>query len=210
MNLSVYLFTVGPLQENCYLLADEKTKKAIFVDPGDEADLLLGVLKEKGYGLVAILLTHAHFDHVGAVEDIVEALAVPVYMHLADKVLYDNAAASAALWQIEIRQPTAKTTDLGDAQVLEFGDSKIECLFTPGHAPGHVAFYIESEKLLLSGDALFKGSIGRTDFPYANHEQLIKSIKEKLLVLPDDTNVYSGHGDGTTIGHEKKYNPFLS
>jgi len=186
VNLSVYLFTVGPLQENCYLLADEKTKKAVFVDPGDEADLLLGVLMEKGYELEAIWLTHAHFDHVGAVEDIVEALAVPVFMHPDDKVLYENAAASAARWQLEIRQPTAITTDLKDAQILKLGETEIECLFTPGHAPGHITFYIESEKLLLSGDALFKGSIGRTDFPYANHEQLITSIK--WIVLQEDIN----------------------
>ncbi len=209
MNLSVYLFTVGPLQENCYLLADEKTKKAVLIDPGDEADLLLGVLKEKNYRLESIFLTHAHFDHVGAVEDIIEALKVPVLLHPSDNVLYDNAAMAAARWEITIKQPTTKPKEIKDGQILKLGDTEIECIFTPGHAPGHIAFYIKAENLLLSGDALFKEGIGRTDLPFADHQQLLKSIKERLFVLPDETNVYSGHGEGTTIAHEKKYNPFL-
>ncbi|HHO55985.1 MAG TPA: MBL fold metallo-hydrolase [Trueperaceae bacterium] len=210
MNLSVYLFTVGPLQENCYLLADEKSKAAVLIDPGDDADLLLGVLKEKNYKLQAIWLTHAHFDHVGAVEDITQAFDVPVLLHAKDNILYDNAAMAAARWEITIKQPSKKPTELKDGQILKLGDTEVECIFTPGHAPGHIAFYIKSEKLLLSGDALFKEGIGRTDLPFGDHQQLLKSIKERLFVLPDDTNVYSGHGEGTTIAHEKEYNPFVS
>jgi len=210
VNLSVYLFTVGPLQENCYLLADEKSKAAVLIDPGDDADLLLGVLKEKNYKLQAIWLTHAHFDHVGAVEDITQAFDVPVLLHAKDNILYDNAAMAAARWEITIKQPSKKPTELKDGQILKLGDTEVECIFTPGHAPGHIAFYIKSEKLLLSGDALFKEGIGRTDLPFGDHQQLLKSIKERLFVLPDDTNVYSGHGEGTTIAHEKEYNPFVS
>ena len=210
MNLSVYLFTVGPLQENCYLLADEKSKAAVLIDPGDDADLLLGVLKEKNYKLQAIWLTHAHFDHVGAVEDITQAFDVPVLLHAKDNILYDNAAMAAARWEITIKQPSQKPTELKDGQILKLGDTEVECIFTPGHAPGHIAFYVKSEKLLLSGDALFKEGIGRTDLPFGDHQQLLKSIKERLFVLPDDTNVYSGHGEGTTIAHEKEYNPFVS
>ena len=210
MNLSVYLFTVGPLQENCYLLADEKSKAAVLIDPGDDADLLLGVLKEKNYKLQAIWLTHAHFDHVGAVEDITQAFDVPVLLHAKDNILYDNAAMAAARWEITIKQPSKKPTELKDGQILKLGDTEVECIFTPGHAPGHIAFYIKSEKLLLSGDALFKEGIGRTDLPFGDHQQLLKSIKERLFVLPDDTNVYAGHGEGTTIAHEKEYNHFVS
>ena len=210
MNLSVYLFTVGPLQENCYLLADEKSKAAVLIDPGDDADLLLGVLKEKNYKLQAIWLTHAHFDHVGAVEDITQAFDVPVLLHAKDNILYDNAAMAAARWEITIKQPSKKPTELKDGQILKLGDTEVECIFTPGHAPGHIAFYIKAEKLLLSGDALFKEGIGRTDLPFGDHQQLLKSIKERLFVLPDDTNVYAGHGEGTTIAHEKEYNHFVS
>lgn len=209
MNLSVYLFTVGPLQENCYLLADEKTKKAVLIDPGDEADLLLGVLKEKNYRLEAIWLTHAHFDHVGAVEDIIQAHDVPVLLHPEDNILYENAAMAAERWEITIKQPSKKPIEIKDGQILKLADTEVECIFTPGHAPGHIAFYIKDENLLLSGDALFKEGIGRTDLMFGNHEQLLTSIRDRLFILPDEINVYSGHGDGTTIGHEKKHNPFL-
>ncbi len=210
MSLSLMRFTVGALQENCYLVFSEETKQAVLIDPGDEAERLLGALEQQNLSLEAIWLTHAHFDHIGAVQGIRNTFDVPVLLHPNDKELYHNSYKAAAIWNIPFEQPTAETTDLTDEQILNLAGVDVKCLFTPGHAPGHIAFYIESQSLVLAGDALFQGSIGRTDLPSGNHTELIESIKTKLLVLPDDTQVYPGHGPETTIGIEKIYNPFLS
>ncbi len=210
MSLSLIRFTVGPLQENCYLLFDELSKAAVYIDPGDEAPKLITALKDKSLRLEAIWLTHAHFDHIGAVEGLTQDFDVPVYLHSKDLELYQNAFKAAKLWDIPFTQPRAKTTNLEDEQILDLAGTKVRCLFTPGHAPGHVAFYLPSQNFVLAGDALFQGSIGRTDLPGGSHESLIKSIKSKLLSLPDDTTVYPGHGPETSIGIEKVYNPYLS
>ena len=210
MSLSLQKFTVGPLMENCYLLADEITHEAVLIDPGDEPEHLLTALETQNLSLQAIWLTHAHFDHIGAVDGIVAKHSVPVYLHPHDKPLYENAYKAAQLWEIPFVQPFAATIDLHDEQVLNLSNAEVHCLYTPGHAPGHMAFYIPDQGLLFAGDALFQGSIGRTDLPMGNHSQLIESIKTRLLILPDDTAVYPGHGDTTSIGLEKVYNPFLS
>lgn len=209
MSLSLTSYTVGPLAENCYLLADDNSKTAVLIDPGEEAPLLLDELSKKGLELTAIWLTHAHFDHVGAVEGITSFHKVPVYLHPADKPLYEHAAEAARRWDIPFQQPTAPTTDLSADQVLKFGGADIRCLFTPGHAPGHISFYIPSENFVVAGDALFEGSVGRTDLPGGDAEQLLKSIKTQLLTLPDETIVYPGHMHKTTIGKEKRTNPFI-
>ena len=172
--------------------------------------MLLSTLEQAGLTLQAIWLTHAHFDHIGAVEDIKAVHDVPVLLHPDDKIVYDNAYKAAMLWEIPFTQPTAETTDLAARQTLTLADTDVHCLFTPGHAPGHIAFYIPSQAFVLAGDALFQGSIGRTDLPMGNHQQLIDSIKTKLLTLPDDTAVYPGHGPQTTVGFEKTHNPFLT
>ncbi|CAN5899363.1 MBL fold metallo-hydrolase [soil metagenome] len=209
MALTLKRFTVGPLQENCYLLSDAASKQAVLIDPGDEADLLLRALRDAGMNLQAVWLTHAHFDHIGALADIEEALEVPVYLHPAELPLYGNAAQAAQHWEMPFRQPKSKTLELADAQTLTLGDTEVHCLLTPGHAPGHIAFYVPSEGMVLAGDALFQGSIGRTDLPMGNHEQLLESVKTKRLTLPDATVVYPGHGPETTVGREKQTNPFL-
>lgn len=205
--LSLQRFTVGPLQENCYLLTDDEKKGAVFIDPGDEAPRLTQALK--GYTLQEIWLTHAHFDHVGALAELQETYDVPMYLHPADEPLLANAASSAARFGLRLRQPKINYIPLEDTQVLSFGGHEVRCLFTPGHAPGHIAFYIPDQGIVLAGDALFKGSIGRTDLPGGDHAQLIESIRTKLLTLPQETAVYPGHGPETTIGHEAKSNPFL-
>jgi hydroxyacylglutathione hydrolase len=201
-------FTVGPLQENCTLLQD--SKQAILIDPGDEAQRLLRGLADKSLALQAIWLTHAHFDHIGAIAELQEALGdIPVYLHPNDRPIFENGHLAAARWDIPFRQPNTKTLELADQQILEFAGTDVHCLFTPGHAPGHIAFYVPSQGFVIAGDALFRGSIGRTDLPMGNQHQLLESIRSRLLTLPDETVVYPGHGPKTTIGFEKQSNPFL-
>ena len=209
MAFSIQCLTVGPLQENCYVLADSDSHAAVLIDPGDEADKLLAALAKQDLQLQAIWLTHAHFDHVGALADILDKHDVPVWMHPADEVLLKNAAASAASWNVRIRQPDCATQPLSHGQCLEFAGLSFLCLYTPGHAPGHIAFYLESEKLVIAGDALFRGSIGRTDLPYGDHEQLLSSIRRELLSLPPETHIFPGHGPETSIAFEKEHNPFF-
>jgi hydroxyacylglutathione hydrolase len=208
MTLHLETYTVGPLQENCTLLHDGK--QAILIDPGDEAPRLLKALNDKSLTLQAIWLTHAHFDHIGAIAELQETLGdVPVYLHSNDIVIFENGHLAAAHWEIPFKQPATKTLPLEDKQILHFADADIHCLFTPGHAPGHIAFYLPSQNAVIAGDALFKGSIGRTDLPMGNHQQLLESIRSRLLTLPDETIVYPGHGPSTTIGFEKRTNPFF-
>ena len=202
-------FTVGPLQENCYLLADSRTKEAVLIDPGDEAARLLEALDTRGLTLRAVWLTHAHFDHVGAVADILERYPVLLYLHPADAPLLAHASASAARWGIPLKQPPADFLPLEDDQILTLGSLQAHCLFTPGHAPGHIAFYLPEEDMVIAGDALFQGSIGRTDLPGGDHARLLESIRTKLLTLPPETKVYPGHGPATTVGEEAQSNPFL-
>lgn len=202
--------TVGPLMENCYLLADERTREAVLVDPGDEAPRLLAALDEDGLTLREVWLTHAHFDHVGGLAGVLEARPVPVRMHPADRPLLERAADAAARWLIEIPAPPTDTVDLADGERLRLGSLEVEVVFTPGHAPGHVAFWLEESGAVLAGDALFQGSIGRTDLPLADGPTLLRSIRERLLALPDETVVWPGHGPETTIGTERRENPFLS
>lgn len=196
--------------ENCYLLADEASNTAVFIDPGDEAHRLLEALNANDLKLDAIWLTHAHFDHIGAVADIKDVLDVPVYLHPDDEVIYKSGSQAAQLWDISFRQPTGETQPLEADQVLVFGNAEVKCLFTPGHAPGHISFYLPSEGVVIAGDALFKSSIGRTDLPLGNHAQLLESIHTQLMNLPGDTVVYPGHGPETTVGAEKRNNPFLT
>ncbi len=207
--LRLQRFTVGPLAENAYLLADTKGKRAVLVDPGDEAARLGRALGENGLELASIWLTHAHFDHVGAVAELKERYGVPVLLHPADNELLAHAAAAAAHWGITIEQPPPADGELSDGQVLTLGGAEVHALFTPGHAPGHIAFYLPAANTVIAGDALFQGSVGRTDLPFGDYEALIRSIKTKLLTLPEATVVLPGHGPETTIGAEARSNPFL-
>ncbi|WP_027878063.1 MBL fold metallo-hydrolase [Meiothermus cerbereus] len=203
--MKVYGFAVGPLQENTYLLVGEDGRGAI-VDPGDEPERILAEVHRVGLKPEAILLTHAHFDHVGAVAPLVEALGLPVYLHPADLPLYQSAALGAARWGLYIPQPPEPTLPLAEGQTLDLGLG-LEVLFLPGHAPGHVGFYRPGH--LISGDVLFRGGIGRYDLPGSDPQKLFASL-QKLTELPPDTVVYPGHGPKTTIAEERASNPYLS
>ncbi len=205
--LSIQTLTVGPLQENCYLLSDAETRQAVLVDPGDEAERIIVALN--GFDLTAVWLTHAHFDHIGALAAVHRQFPVPVYLHPDDRELFARAAESAAFFGLVLEQPELETTSLSHGQTLKLGAHEARCLFTPGHAPGHIAFYLPEHGLVLAGDALFQGSVGRTDLPGGDHAQLLASIRRELLTLPDETRVLPGHGPETTVGAERRSNPFL-
>ena len=208
--LTLRAFTVGSLGSTAILL--RAGPDAVLVDPGAEAHRLLAALRDAAAPLREIWLTHAHFDHIGALQDVLDALPspVPVRMHPGDRPLYDDAAAWAAWVGVPFRPPSAPTEDLADEQIVRVGAIRATCLHTPGHAPGHVSFHLPAAGTVLSGDALFRGSIGRTDIPYGDQAELVTSIRRRLLTLPDDTRVVPGHGAPTTIAEERRTNPFLN
>lgn len=201
-------FSVGPVQANAYLLLD--AGRAVLIDPGAEPERLLRALASSGATLEAVWLTHADFDHVGALAAVLDAYpGMPVLLHPADLPLLQNAEAQAGAWGLAIDPPPTATSDLADGQTLRLGDLEARCLFTPGHTPGHMAFHLPAEGVVFTGDALFQGSIGRTDRPFGDGDLLLRSIREKLLTLPDATRVLPGHGPATTILAERRSNPFL-
>jgi hydroxyacylglutathione hydrolase len=204
--LDVTMMTVGPLQENCYLVVDRTTGEGVLVDPGDEADTILAVLNEKQARLTAIWLTHAHVDHVGAVAPIVAALPVPVYLHPADLPLYTRAAATGRLYGMDFEQPEPPDRELAEGDVLHCGTVRFEVYHLPGHAPGHVAFV--GNGLCLSGDVLFAGSMGRTDLPLSDPTAMHQSL-QRMAAMPGELVVLPGHGETTTLEREQATNPFL-
>jgi hydroxyacylglutathione hydrolase len=203
------MLTVGPFQENCYVIGDEETNEGAIVDPGDEAARIALAVEQTGLDIGQILVTHAHIDHVGAVAALAEEYACPVLMHAEAKPMLEQLPTQAMMMGLRFGKVPAVDRYIEDEEVLEVGGLKLASLYTPGHAPGHLAFYVEDEELLLSGDALFAGSVGRTDLFGGSMEVLMRSINERLLTLPDETRVYPGHGPQTTIGTERAHNPFL-
>ena len=202
----IWSLATGPLQENALLVAGEGNE-GFLIDPGDEAARLLALVRASGVTVRGILLTHGHFDHIGAVQEAREALGVPVHLHPADLPLYRAGGTSAARWNLPFAQPADPDANLVQGQVLTAGDLSLTVRELPGHAPGHVVFL--GDGFVVAGDTLFAGGIGRTDLPGGNHSQLIEGIGRELLTLPDDTSVYPGHGGWTTVGREKRSNPFL-
>ncbi|KMJ60102.1 hypothetical protein AB685_04495 [Bacillus sp. LL01] len=201
---------LGPLQTNAYLLINDK-KECIIFDPGSEGDAFNSYLEEKGLKPLAILLTHAHFDHIGAVDSVRSHWNIPVYVHKKEKNWLTDPSLNGSQF-FQLGPITANQADrlIQSEEKIVISNFKLDVLFTPGHSPGSVSFYHEPSKVVFSGDALFAGSIGRTDLPGGNHDQLIQSIHNKLLVLPEETTVLSGHGMTTTIEKEMDSNPFLT
>lgn len=203
------ILTVGMLQSNCLILGDELTHEAIVVDPGDNADEILSVLKRHGLQVKTIVLTHGHFDHVGAVARVKAATGAPVLMNDADNETYSHVDEQAAWVGMAPPEPFEVDGPLRDGDVLKLGKREVSVLHTPGHTPGSVCLWIPSEKMLISGDTLFRDSVGRTDLQGGDFQQIMMSIRTKLLPLPDDTTVFPGHGAPTSIGRERQSNYFL-
>jgi len=199
--------TVGAFEENSYLVIDEATNRAVFVDPGDEPDRLLAMLRESGASLDAIWLTHAHLDHIGGVAGIKRHHRVPVYLHPADLPLYNRAAAQAAMYGLPFEQPAPPDRELADGDSVSVGSLAFDVMHVPGHAPGHVVFH--HDDVVFGGDLLFAGSIGRTDLPLSDPASMESSLL-RICELDDATVVHPGHGPSTTIGQERASNPFLT
>jgi glyoxylase-like metal-dependent hydrolase (beta-lactamase superfamily II) len=201
-------FPTGMFQENCFIAGCAETKDAMIVDPGDDAEQILAALERNDLTAKLIVVTHEHIDHIGAVEAVREATKAPVAMHA---LAYDGTAAQtqAALMLTGRPQPRMAPPEvfLDEGQDVQVGKLKFQVLFCPGHTPGHICLY--GEGVLFSGDVLFQLSIGRFDLPGGDGPQLLRSIRDKLWPLPDDTIVLPGHGPATTIGQEKQHNPFI-
>lgn len=198
----------GPLEVNCYIVGSEESGKAVVFDPGGHVDNILNVLKQHNLKVEWIINTHGHFDHIGGNRALVAQTGAELMIHEADVPLLSRASEHASTFGLTTEASPEPARTLKDGDVLVLDDLKFQVIHTPGHSPGGICLLIEDH--LIVGDSLFAGSIGRTDLPGGDHNLLISKIKEELLVLPDDTRVYPGHGPMTTIGQEKKYNPFLS
>ncbi|KAB7708774.1 MBL fold metallo-hydrolase [Bacillus aerolatus] len=201
---------LGPLQTNCYILSN-KTKECIVFDPGADGERLVEWLKENGLKPLAILLTHAHFDHIGAVEQVRNSFDAPVYLHKEEQDwLVDPTLNGSERFQLGKISGRPADHLLTDETSLTIGDFSFQLFHTPGHSPGSVSYFFEEGNAVFAGDTLFMGSIGRTDLQGGNHEQLLNSIHEHLLTLPEEVIVLPGHGPATTIGEEMERNPFLN
>jgi glyoxylase-like metal-dependent hydrolase (beta-lactamase superfamily II) len=207
--LILEMLTVGPFAENCYVIGDERTGVGAVVDPGDEAMRIALLVEQTNLEIDKILITHAHIDHVGAVNTLVQEYACPVYMHREAEPMLKALPNQAIMMGLRFGEVPKVDGYIEDDERVAVGGLELHALYTPGHAPGHLAFHVAEEDVVISGDALFAGSIGRVDLPGGDMNVLLDSIQGKLLTLPDETRVLSGHGPETTIGQERAYNPFL-
>ena len=204
------MLTVSPFQENCYVIGDEESMTGAIIDPGDEAARIALTVERVGLEISQIIVTHSHIDHVGAVAQLVDEYMCPVLMHNEAEAMLKTVPQQAMMMGMRFGKVPKVDRHIGDEEILEVGSLRLRSLYTPGHAPGHLAFLVEDEDTVFSGDALFAGSIGRVDLPGGSMEVLMQSISERLLILPDETRVLSGHGPETTVGRERTTNPFLA
>jgi len=203
--MNITTMVLGPVQTNCYIT--QNSGQALIIDPADRADLIIKKCEELKINLIAILLTHGHFDHIGAVNDLKEAYKIPVYAGRDEEKLLSDTMLNGSAKMNRIPIKTSADILVDDNEILEIAGLSVKVIATPGHTSGCVCYYIESEKVLFSGDTLFADSFGRTDFPTGSQSMLKNSIINKLFVLPDDTAVYPGHDRGTVIEYEKVNNP---
>lgn len=200
---------IGSYQTNCYFLFREETKKAIVIDPADNGNLIYDKLTQNGFSVEAILLTHGHFDHIWGSKELRELSGAKIYALDKEQTLCEDVKNNLSA-MVGRAYTVVPDEYVADGAELTFDNISFKVIATPGHTIGSCCYYVEKAGILISGDTLFQESTGRTDFPTGSMSSIVRSIREKLFVLPDDTKVYPGHGDSTTIGYEKKYNPFVA
>lgn len=208
-NLKIGRIVMGMCQTNCYFVYPEGKSEVILFDPADKGDYIYHSLRDKGFTVAAILLTHGHFDHIWGLEKLKELSGAKVYAYEEEKEVCENASVNVSK---DAGRPCEITADeyVKDGATISVAGMSCQLIATPGHTKGSCCYYFEEEGILISGDTLFQESVGRTDLPTGSMSALVRSVKEKLMVLPADVKVYPGHGESTTIGYEKEYNPFLS
>lgn len=210
--IEVVSFTFNPVQENTYVLTNEKGE-ALIIDPGcyftAEEETLQNYLEQNGYTPVQLINTHCHFDHVFGNYFIAKKYGLELFIHPQEELLLQFAPTSVARYGLSFTNYNGKLHYLNAGDTIKLGNDELKVLFTPGHSPGSISLYCAAQNFVIGGDVLFKESVGRTDLPGANTEQLAQSIRTQLYTLPDETVVYPGHGEPTNIGHEKKHNPFV-
>lgn len=204
------ILPVGLLGCNCSIFGDENTREAIVVDPGDDIAAIEEILSKHGLRVTAIVITHAHIDHIGGAARLKARTGAPVHMHTDDQFLYDHLEMQAAWIGVDTPARTEIDTKAREGDTLTLGSAEFHVLHTPGHTPGSISLWMPSQMKLVAGDTLFRESIGRTDLPGGNSREILRSIHTKLLTLPDETRVIPGHGASTTIAHEREHNPFLA
>lgn len=209
MNLHIRPFVAPGFGENGYIVWRDGSATAVAIDPGNSVPPMLKLLEDENLSLAAVLLTHAHLDHVEGVARLVAPTEAPIHLHSADRFLYDHVAQQAQQFGMSVDTPPDVSHELTHDQSLELGGISFDVRHVPGHSPGHVILYIADAKCAFVGDVVFQGSIGRSDLPGGDFGQLIESIRAHVLTLPDDTTLYPGHGPPTTVGHERSTNPFL-
>ncbi len=203
------IFPVGPLACNCSILADETTLRATVVDPGEDIEKILAVLKRHHLTVEQIIITHAHIDHVGGAAQLKRLTGAPIYMNQKDLPLLNMMDVQAGWLGVAAPEVAAPDVDASDLLALRIAEQPAQVMHTPGHTEGSICLHLPEPQLLLAGDTLFAGSIGRTDLPGGDRKKILRSLQERILTLPDSTRVVPGHGVATTIGEERETNPFL-
>ncbi len=209
MAVETVMLTLGLVGTNCFIVGDTDTGSAIVIDPADNAPVILQAVRARGWTVKQILATHAHFDHVLAVDGVREATGAPFRLHDADLPLLRMVQATGAWFGLELPKGPEADGTVAEGEHIEVDGIALEVLFTPGHAPGHVSYVMAAQEIVFSGDCLFEGSIGRTDLPGCDPDRLMRSIFDKLVPLGDGYTVACGHGNVTTIGRERTSNPYL-
>ena len=204
------MFTVGPVQENCFLFRREDSERALVVDPGDDAERILKPVRELGLTVEAILVTHCHFDHIGAVAPVAEATGAPVYCPEIEVPVLADIMAFVPWPGFGPYESYEADETVSGGETLDLAGLELDVIFTPGHSPGHVTYSVRGEEAIFSGDVLFQGSVGRTDLPGGDWATLLESIRSLVDSLPPETTVYPGHMGITNLGSERATNPFLA
>lgn len=209
----IQAFEFSPFSENTYVIADDATRDAVIIDPGcyeqAEKEALSRFIDEHKLNVRYLLLTHAHLDHVFGLAYVKRRYNVKAYLHELDQVIFNDVPTRCTIYGLRGYEPSEVDEFIREGDQIKFGNTVLDVVFVPGHAPGHVAFINHAERYVVGGDVLFSGSVGRTDLPYSNHADLVNSIRTEFYTLPDDYVVYPGHNEPTTIGQEKRSNPFV-